>query len=229
MPYLNAFAGQVSSPPRLPSLKQKIAGKMLEMLGALDAREFPIGFGMTPVNPGANVIISAAPQVNVEPVRLVIPSTIAQSFTVNDVRFGMRSQLISPGAIPAAVFVESAIGRALALDTLFIGQMVMLDVTNIVEVPRRREVLRPETPTFKRLKKETKKSFEARKAWTKSANTDAYKRQVDTAEREYMDAMAANARIFTAALFCKQTDDDPHDGCWHARQLARHILSSLGK
>jgi hypothetical protein len=94
-------------------------------------REFPMGFGLTPVAAGANVIINANPQVNFRPSRLVIPDSVAPSFMINDFKIGMRSQLVAPGALPAQSFTQEAVGTAMALDTVNVGQFVTLDVTNV--------------------------------------------------------------------------------------------------
>jgi hypothetical protein len=98
-------------------------------------REFPMGFGITPVATGANVIINAQPQVNFRPSRLVVPDSIAPSFMINDFKIGMRSQLVAPGSIPAQSFTQEAVGTAMALDTVNVGQFVTLDVTNIAYQP----------------------------------------------------------------------------------------------
>ena len=98
-------------------------------------REFPMGFGITPVANGANVIINAQPQVNFRPSRLVIPDSIAPSFMINDFKIGMRSQLVAPGSIPAQSFTQNAVGTAMALDTVNVGQFVTLDVTNVAAQP----------------------------------------------------------------------------------------------
>ena len=98
-------------------------------------REFPMGFGITPVANGANVIINAQPQVNFRPSRLVIPDSIAPSFMINDFKIGMRSQLVAPGSIPAQSFTQTAVGTAMALDTVNVGQFVTLDVTNVAAQP----------------------------------------------------------------------------------------------
>jgi hypothetical protein len=98
-------------------------------------REFPMGFGITPVALGANVIINAQPQVNFRPSRLVVPDSIAPSFMINDFKIGMRSQLVAPGSLPAQSFTQKAVGTAMALDTVNVGQFVTLDVTNIAYQP----------------------------------------------------------------------------------------------
>jgi hypothetical protein len=98
-------------------------------------REFPMGFGITPVANGANVIINAQPQVNFRPSRLVIPDSIAPSFMINDFKIGMRSQLVAPGSLPAQSFTQTAVGTAMALDTVNVGQFVTLDVTNVAAQP----------------------------------------------------------------------------------------------
>ena len=94
-------------------------------------REFPMGFGLTAIASGAQQIINANPQVNFRPSRLVIPDTVAPSFMVNDFKIGMRSQLVAPGALPATSFTEKAVGTAMSLDTVNVGQFVTLDVSNV--------------------------------------------------------------------------------------------------
>ncbi len=94
-------------------------------------REFPMGFGLTPVAAGANVIINANPQVNFRPSRLVVPDSIAPSFMINDFKIGMRSQLVAPGSIPAQSFTQQAVQTSMRLDTVNVGQFVTLDVTNV--------------------------------------------------------------------------------------------------
>ena len=93
-------------------------------------REFPMGFGLTAIAAGAQQIINANPQVNFRPSRLVIPDNVAPSFQVNDLKIGMRSQFVAPGSLPAASFTQQAVGTAMALDTVNVGQFVTLDVTN---------------------------------------------------------------------------------------------------
>ena len=94
-------------------------------------REFPMGFGLTAIAAGAQQIVNANPQVNFRPSRLVIPDTVASSFMVNDFKIGMRSQLVAPGALPATSFTEKAVGTAMILDTVNIGQFVTLDISNV--------------------------------------------------------------------------------------------------
>ncbi len=95
------------------------------------AREFPMGFGLTAIPASTQQIINANPQVNFRPSRLLIPDTVAPSFMVNDFKIGMRSQLVAPGALPATSFTEKAVGTAMSLDTVNIGQFVTLDISNV--------------------------------------------------------------------------------------------------
>jgi len=94
-------------------------------------REFPMGFGLTAIAAGAQQIVNANPQVNFRPSRLVIPDSVASSFMVNDFKIGMRSQLVAPGALPATSFTEKAVGTAMSLDTVNVGQFVTLDISNV--------------------------------------------------------------------------------------------------
>jgi hypothetical protein len=45
------------------------------------------------------------------------------------------TQLVAPGSIPAQSFTQTAVGTAMALDTVNVGQFVTLDVTNVGAQP----------------------------------------------------------------------------------------------
>lgn len=93
-------------------------------------REFPIGFGPTSVAANTTATFTAQPQLIFRPSRLIIPSSIAASFVVSDLRIGKNSQLVSANPIPASTFIETAVGVALGLDTCNVGQTITLVVAN---------------------------------------------------------------------------------------------------
>jgi hypothetical protein len=110
--------------------KRIAAGALLRTLPPRSSREFIIGLGNTALPALSSANISVQPQVIFRPERIVIPSNIAADFLITDVKVGKNSQLVSPGAIPAVVFVENAFGVRLKMDTAQIAQFITVSVTN---------------------------------------------------------------------------------------------------
>ena len=110
--------------------KRIAAGALLRSLPPRSAREFVIGLGSTALPGLSSANISVQPQVIFRPERIVIPSNLAADFLITDVKVGKNSQLVSPGAIPAVVFVENAFGVRLKMDTAQIAQFITISVTN---------------------------------------------------------------------------------------------------
>ena len=110
--------------------KRIAAGALLRTLPPRSSREFVIGLGSTALPGLSSANISVQPQVIFRPERIVIPSNLAADFLITDVKVGKNSQLVSPGAIPAVVFVENAFGVRLKMDTAQIAQFITISVTN---------------------------------------------------------------------------------------------------
>lgn len=110
--------------------KRVSAGAMLRTLPPRSAREFVIGLGSTALPGLSSANIAVQPQVIFRPERIVIPSNLAADFLITDIKVGKNSQLVSPGAIPAVVFVENAFGVRLKMDTAQIAQFITISVTN---------------------------------------------------------------------------------------------------
>jgi hypothetical protein len=120
-----------SSQAKQDLLRKRIAaGALLRTLPPRSSREFIIGLGSTSLPALSSANISVQPQVIFRPERIVIPSNIAADFLITDVKVGKNSQLVSPGAIPAVVFVENAFGVRLKMDTAQIAQFITVSVTN---------------------------------------------------------------------------------------------------
>ena len=94
-------------------------------------RLFPIGFtsGGT-VAASGTVIITSRPQILFRPERLIVPSSLAANFQINDIRVGKNSQLVQASPLPASAFVETAIDTRMTLDTAQEGIDLSLNVTN---------------------------------------------------------------------------------------------------
>jgi len=94
------------------------------------ARQYPLGFPTTSIAAGVTANVSAVTQVLFRGRRLIIPSKIAASVLINDLRVGKNSQLPSSGPVPGSAFKETAFGVDLALDTAQVSQTITLNVTN---------------------------------------------------------------------------------------------------
>jgi hypothetical protein len=95
-------------------------------------REFVIGFGPTPINGNMTAIFQAQPQLIFRGSRLIVPSALANNFSINDIRVGKDSQAVSANPIPAAAFSELAVGVNLGLDTATPGIIITISVSNTI-------------------------------------------------------------------------------------------------
>lgn len=97
-----------------------------------ECRDYVLPFdSVDPVPAGATVDIEQEPQVPFVGRRLVIGSSIAFAFLLNDLVVGKNSQFVSPGAISAETFSEAGVGVALAVDPAYPGKIITLRITNI--------------------------------------------------------------------------------------------------
>jgi hypothetical protein len=139
-----ALAQTAAANPALAGmLRQALAQRMVNQglivnhTQPTKAREFPLGFeSALPVGPGATSSITSRPQVPFRGERLIVPSDIAGSFTLLDLRVGKNSQFSSSGAVPARTFQENAVGIRLQLDTAQISQDITINVQNIGGAPQ---------------------------------------------------------------------------------------------
>lgn len=94
-------------------------------------REYPLGFSSSgTIAAAASATITAQPQTLFRPKRLVIPSSIAGSFTIQDIKIGNSSQLVAAGSIPGALYSELAVGTMQRYDTAAPGILISLSITN---------------------------------------------------------------------------------------------------
>lgn len=96
-----------------------------------ELREQTLGFFQSGLASGTLTPVISRPQVIFRGERLVIPSTVSANFTVQDIRIGNRSQLANSNQLPAQVFIETAVGVRLSLDTAQIAQDIAIEVNNI--------------------------------------------------------------------------------------------------
>lgn len=102
----------------------------VKQVDARAPRQLVIGFSAASVAAGVQAVISVLPQVIFRGQRLVVPSDIAGSFSIDDIIVGNRSQLVSAGALPARAFQENCLNNELHLDTASVSQQLILKVTN---------------------------------------------------------------------------------------------------
>lgn len=103
----------------------------VKMQAGVNLRRFPLGFATTAaVAAGAAGSASAQPQVVYRPEKLVIPSDIAGSFDLTDVKVGKDSQFVAPGNIPARAFSETAVDNLLSFHGVAISQIITISVIN---------------------------------------------------------------------------------------------------
>lgn len=94
-------------------------------------RQMPLGFPSTLFAAGVTLNVTATTQELFRGRRLVIPTPIAASFVVNDLKVGKNSQFSTTGPVPGEVFSERAVGVDLLLDTAQISQTITLNLTNL--------------------------------------------------------------------------------------------------
>ena len=106
-----------------------------------DTRALALGFYQSAIAQGSNYNATSRPQVLFRGERLVIPdspaypgqqhATQADSFLINDIKIGNKSQLVEATSLPARAFAENAVGVRLSLDTASIAQDVVIAVSNV--------------------------------------------------------------------------------------------------
>lgn len=105
---------------------------MIQTRGPTKARYFPLGVPATTIAAGAAATIPVQPQVPFRPQRFVVPSDIAGSFTIGDIRVGKNSQFVTADAVPARAFQEDASsGIEFGFDTAQVSQVISVVANNI--------------------------------------------------------------------------------------------------
>lgn len=105
---------------------------LLQTRGPSKARYFPMGVPATTIAAGAAATIPVQPQVPFRPQRFVVPSDIAGSFTIGDIRIGKNSQFVTADAVPARAFQEDATsGIEFGFDTAQVSQVISVVANNI--------------------------------------------------------------------------------------------------
>jgi hypothetical protein len=100
--------------------------------GYTKARVFPFGFqGDAPTPAGQPGSVTRRPQTPIKIRRLVIPSVIAPSFVITDIKVGKDSQFVGSDPIPGETFAPQSVAVELSGDTANVGHDVTISFANI--------------------------------------------------------------------------------------------------
>ena len=122
---------QLAAARRNAILQRKLASaKVVVKKPPQKSRVQSIGFNSKGIAPGDTVDIPARPQVKFRGTRLSIPSSIAPSFLIEDLKVGRNSQFVASGAQSAETFKDTATSDNIATDTAEPGMDIVLSVTN---------------------------------------------------------------------------------------------------
>lgn len=81
---------------------------------------------------GTSVTITSRPQtIAFKPERVIIPSTIAPLFTVDDIKVGNKSQFVQSGSLPGEAFLPTLFDGQMEMDTVQTSQDFVMQITNI--------------------------------------------------------------------------------------------------
>lgn len=95
-----------------------------------------LGFGPQSINASATFVFSSQPQRIFRGERLTIPSSLANNFSINDLKVGTDSMNVGSGPIPAAVFSELGMLVALEIETASPGILILLSISNLSAGPQ---------------------------------------------------------------------------------------------
>ena len=95
-----------------------------------DQRESVIGFGPTSIPAGESITLTAKPSARFDGERLIVPSSIANNFNIEDISVNGESQAVSANPIPASAFSELAVGVNLGLKSADEKTELQIKVTN---------------------------------------------------------------------------------------------------
>jgi len=122
------------APAAEQAMAQRLAGRRAHMVvnrAPTKSRRFPLGFPTTVLAvAGGTININAQPQCLFRSERLVIPSDIAGSILVQDLKIGNVSMFPVSNPVPGRCFTENAVGVDLGLDTATTSQFITLSVQN---------------------------------------------------------------------------------------------------
>jgi hypothetical protein len=104
---------------------------MLREIPPREVREFPMPASSQVAVPPGSFLVNVFPQNPFKVKRLVVVSSVAPSFTIEDIKVGTSSQLVAAGSLPAQAFTELAVAIPLVGDTATPGIQISLQITNI--------------------------------------------------------------------------------------------------
>jgi len=98
-------------------------------------RLYPLGFNTNGILANGSATTTSRAQIPFRPQRLVLPSnvagqSIALNFVLTEIRVGKDSQLAQSSQLPGIIFVETAVGIMMTLDTGQPANDIALSATN---------------------------------------------------------------------------------------------------
>lgn len=127
----NNKRAQMAAMRRRAIMQRKFANaKVVVKKPPQKARVQSVGFNSRGVAPGDTIDVPARPQVRFRGTRLSIPSSIAPSFLIEDLKIGRSSQFVAAGAQSAETFKDTATADNISTDTADPGMDIILTVTN---------------------------------------------------------------------------------------------------
>jgi hypothetical protein len=130
-PHATAAASRKAILRRAMLAKRLRHAPLVHTRGPTKSRVQPLGFSREAVAPGDTVVIIGRPQVLFRGRRLLVGSSIAANFTIEDIKVGRNSQLVGTGPQPAEAFRDTATGDNISLDTCPPGVDITITVRNI--------------------------------------------------------------------------------------------------
>lgn len=93
----------------------------------------PLGFdsGAVLIGAGAGAQPANSPQLPFKPMRIIVPTSLADAFVISNIVLGVDSQIAGVGNMPAAAFVPATEGIILEFPTVQPQQQITMSVTNI--------------------------------------------------------------------------------------------------
>ena len=111
--------------------RKALTGKIVTQRGYTKGRVQSIGFATLALAPNTTVDIPSRPQALFRGTRLVIPTSIAASVVIEDIKVGRSSQFVASGSQPGEAFMATATGDNVSLDTAQPGMDITLKITNV--------------------------------------------------------------------------------------------------
>jgi hypothetical protein len=121
---------------------KKIAERPIETIRRIrtsdyvrSGRQYVLGFEHVEVEPGETIELTVRPHLNFAPDRLIVPSYLAENFTILDIIIDREKQFTSTAEVPACIFAENGFVPVLFMRPCPAGNPITIKVRNISRQP----------------------------------------------------------------------------------------------